>query len=603
VIFGRSPRKIITRGVIDMATSKILEEDSYLYSGPVAEAIPASPSINQDVPGVAGSVVSLSWTAYIGVGPYFGSYTSFDVYRDGAPLVTGLSSSATTYVDSSGAGSTTYTYEIQGVYTLAGHTPVISNDQTITTGMASIIVPNVVGETLAAATADLTAASLTLGTVTSAPDGSIPAGDIVSQSPAAGAGASAGDPVALIESTGPLTVPNLVGETQTQAGIDILAATLIVGTVTTLPNARVPGTVIDQSPLPGSTTVSGAAVDLTVSEGLLVPDVTGETLIAASVALADFSLGLVSYSYSNTLPSGEVLTQSPAGGTYAAGGSYVYLTLSEGPQPVYVPDLSNLTQAQADAALAAVGLATGAVASLPNAFTPAGEVVSQNPPPFTLVAYGSLVNYLLSTGEQAAPLITATGFDVDVTVISQYMNSPTLLALVHNMAEYLDQSTNFANFYNFIWNVDTAVGFGLDIWGKIVGVSRLLHIPNTELPFGFQDNALIQDVEPFNQAPFNSRGNSATQTYTLTDDAYRVLILCKALSNISATTAPAINQLLRNLFPGRGACYVLDLGGMAMQFTFAFADPLSITEYAILTQSGALPHPAGVAVTIAQVSP
>jgi hypothetical protein len=188
-------------------------------------------------------------------------------------------------------------------------------------------------------------------------------------------------------------------------------------------------------------------------------------------------------------------------------------------------------------------------------------------------------------------------------VISQYANSPTLLALIHNMAAYLDQSQNFANFYNFVWNVDTAQGFGLDIWGKIVGISRLLHIPNSALPFGFQDHALIQDVEPFNQAPFNSYDAEVTQTYLLTDAAFRVLILCKALSNISATTAPAINQLLRNLFPGRGACYVLDLGAMTMQFTFAFANPLSETEYAILTQSGALPHPAGVGVTIAQIAP
>lgn len=35
---GLGPRKIITRGVIDMATSKILEEDSYLHFGPMALA-------------------------------------------------------------------------------------------------------------------------------------------------------------------------------------------------------------------------------------------------------------------------------------------------------------------------------------------------------------------------------------------------------------------------------------------------------------------------------------------------------------------------------------------------------------------------------------
>jgi HK97 family phage major capsid protein len=36
------PRRIITRGVIDMATSRVLETDSYFYSGPVARADSAS---------------------------------------------------------------------------------------------------------------------------------------------------------------------------------------------------------------------------------------------------------------------------------------------------------------------------------------------------------------------------------------------------------------------------------------------------------------------------------------------------------------------------------------------------------------------------------
>jgi hypothetical protein len=64
------------------------------------------------------------------------------------------------------------------------------------------------------------------------------------------------------------------------------------------------------------------------------------------------------------------------------------------------------------------------------------------------------------------------------------------------------------------------------------------------------------------------------------------------LANIVRTTSPAINTLLRNLFPGRGRCYVVDSGSMAMVFVFEF--DLSLVEYAILTRSGVLPHPTGV---------
>lgn len=181
--------------------------------------------------------------------------------------------------------------------------------------------------------------------------------------------------------------------------------------------------------------------------------------------------------------------------------------------------------------------------------------------------------------------------NVERTIISQYANSPTLVQLVQNMNEYVDPRANIQAFFDYVWNVNTAQGFGLDIWGRIVGVGRLLRIPADINVFGFINANIPADWEPFNQGTFHT-GNEASQAYLLPDDTYRTLILTKALSNIVATTAKALNQLLRNLFPGRGRCYVLDEGGMAMRFVFEFE--LTTAEYAILTMSGALPHPAGV---------
>jgi hypothetical protein len=181
--------------------------------------------------------------------------------------------------------------------------------------------------------------------------------------------------------------------------------------------------------------------------------------------------------------------------------------------------------------------------------------------------------------------------NVEQTIISQYPNSPTLAQLVQNVNEYIDPRANFQAFYDYVWNVNTAVGFGLDIWGRIVGVSRLLKIPGNLTTFGFANDDVPPDWQPFNQGTFNNGANSS-QSYLLPDDVYRTLILTKALANIVATTAASLNQLLRNLFPGRGRCYVIDMGNMAMQFVFEFQ--ITQAEYAILTESGALPHPAGV---------
>ena len=185
--------------------------------------------------------------------------------------------------------------------------------------------------------------------------------------------------------------------------------------------------------------------------------------------------------------------------------------------------------------------------------------------------------------------------NVHRTIISQYSASATIVDLVERMNDAIDPSVDIQGFYDWCWNVDTAVGAGLDIWGKIVGVQRLLKIPGDLDTFGFINATIPYDWQPFNQGTFYA-GNIDTQAYLLPDNTYRTLILTKALANIVATTAQNLNKLLRNLFPGRGRAYVVDQGAMSMTFTFEF--DLTTAEYAILTQSGVLPHPAGVSYNV-----
>ena len=190
----------------------------------------------------------------------------------------------------------------------------------------------------------------------------------------------------------------------------------------------------------------------------------------------------------------------------------------------------------------------------------------------------------------------------DRTVISQYANSPTLRQLIHNMDEYINPDTDFDAFYDYVWNVETAQGFGLDVWGRIVGVGRMLTIPAAETYLGYQEAYTIPTAatgaQPFGQAPMYV-GTTSSQTYRLADDAYRKLILVKALANISDCTSPSLNRLLTNLFAGRGRCYVSDTGQMEFRYVFEFA--LEPYEIAILTQSGAIPKPAAVLANVLQV--
>lgn len=70
---------------------------------------------------------------------------------------------------------------------------------------AQISVPNVLGDSQAAATTALTGAGLTVGTVTQASSATVAVGSVVSQTPSADTSAAKGSSVALVISTGPQT--------------------------------------------------------------------------------------------------------------------------------------------------------------------------------------------------------------------------------------------------------------------------------------------------------------------------------------------------------------------------------------------------------------
>lgn len=191
-----------------------------------------------------------------------------------------------------------------------------------------------------------------------------------------------------------------------------------------------------------------------------------------------------------------------------------------------------------------------------------------------------------------SPIGTIPLLDIRTTVISQYANSPTMLDLIDDYFQAFDPSPQIDLFYQNVWNVLTAIGYGLDVWGRIVGVSRTLQV-STGRYLGFVTGDTSFD--PFNVSSFY-RGVNFTDNFTLSDEAYRQLILAKAYANITDGAIPSLNKLLQTLFGASGKAYVTDDGGMAMSYTFDFT-PTPV-QYAIITQSGVLPRSTGVVLTI-----
>ena len=180
--------------------------------------------------------------------------------------------------------------------------------------------------------------------------------------------------------------------------------------------------------------------------------------------------------------------------------------------------------------------------------------------------------------------------NIEETIISQYANSPIIIQIIQNMNDYIDPRADINNFYNYVFNIDTAKSFALDIWGRILGVERTLKLPSDDNYFGFANS----NRKPFNVAPFYNDGERVTDNYILPDSSYRKLLYLKALSNITQTTAPALNQLISKLFEGRGKCYVQDSGNMTIHYIFEFE--LTNIEISILASSHIVPKPAGVTV-------
>lgn len=186
------------------------------------------------------------------------------------------------------------------------------------------------------------------------------------------------------------------------------------------------------------------------------------------------------------------------------------------------------------------------------------------------------------------------------TILTQYSASRKLLSIIDtfNQAVSLDEFTD--QFIESVWDMTTCGTFGLDMWGKIVGVSRYINAPIDSASFGFgeADDGNPDYPTPFNEAPFFG-GVQETTNVRLANDAYRTLILCKAFTNISISTIPEINRFLKILFNRRGKAYCVNYRDMTIGITFEFE--LAPYEESILTNYDVVPVPSGVLVNIRQV--
>jgi beta-lactam-binding protein with PASTA domain len=158
-------------------------------------------------------------------------------------------------------------------------------------------------------------------------------------------------------------VPRLIGLTREEAELvledrGLLVAEPIERRRTDEPE---PGIVLEQRPPPGRMVEEESEVELVVSAAprmVEVPSVIGLDVEQARQVLegAGLELGDQFGENSETVPEGEILTQSPGSGTEVEPGSAVDVTVSEGPSLVTVPDVTCKVLDNAQAQLEGLGL-------------------------------------------------------------------------------------------------------------------------------------------------------------------------------------------------------------------------------------------------------
>lgn len=201
----------------------------------------------------------------------------------------------------------------------------------ISQGPERFAVPLLTGLTESQARDALVTAGLSVGDISSSWDDLIPAGEIISSSPAAGEALKADSPVALVVSKGPkpVSLPDLTGTPVDEASALLTSQGLEVSVTEEFSTVYSIGQVISTTPSAGEKVDVGSTVTLVVSQG--PPPVEVPYLIdmfrEEAVALIE-SLGLVADVQEGPFtPLNRVINQDPRAGSFIPVGSTVTITI------------------------------------------------------------------------------------------------------------------------------------------------------------------------------------------------------------------------------------------------------------------------------------
>lgn len=172
----------------------------------------------------------------------------------------------------------------------------------------------------------------------------------------------------------------------------------------------------------GATTRPTGSIVITDKTDVVDPGSTGSVPNVVGQRYADLqgkyvenrAIKLAGYQYSNDVPAGTVIAQSPSSDEEVDVSLPVYVTVSAGPEAIALPNVAGWNRTDAVAYLEALGFVVQ-VDEVQFASVPFGQVAGSSPVSGTVVARGNVVRLRVSVKETTAPTTTTTAAPTTAT--------------------------------------------------------------------------------------------------------------------------------------------------------------------------------------------
>ena len=225
-----------------------------------------------------------------------------------------------------------------------------------------IAIPSLAGMSQTQAANTVAELGLKIGQIQEVFSEDVPKGKVITSNPPGGGRVEVAGEVLLIVSKGKdrIEVPELIGLTVAEATAALKSKNIKIGRVSEKYNYTLEaGLIIDGNPPSGSPVRKDSSVDLIISKGPEQVELTnfeGKTSDQAQSELT--SAGLIvnsNYEYSETVPIGTVISQTPNDLLTVGKGQKIELVISKGPSKIFIPNVYSLSKLAATKILEDLG--------------------------------------------------------------------------------------------------------------------------------------------------------------------------------------------------------------------------------------------------------